>query len=223
MVIDAARGSGGRAHVVHLSAADAIPAVRAARADGVDVSVETCPHYLTFHAAEVPDGATEFKCCPPIRDSGNRDQLWHGLAAGDIDFVVTDHSPCVAELKQRGAGDFAKAWGGVASLQLGLSAVWTGARERGHSLADVARWMATAPADRVGLPDRGRIEVGASADLCVFAPEEEFVVDAAGLHHKNHLTPWAGRTLTGTVRQTWLHGVPVDLGAPPRGRLLRRE
>jgi allantoinase len=222
VVIDGARRTGGRAHVVHLSAAQAIPALRAARADGVDVSVETCPHYLTFDAAGIPDGSTEFKCCPPIRDADNRDRLWDGLAAGDIDFVVTDHSPCVAELKRRDVGDFAVAWGGIASLQLGLSAVWTGARERGHGLADVVRWMATAPADRIGLADRGRIEVGASADLCVFAPDESFVVDPARLLHRNPVSAYAGRTLTGTVRQTWLHGVLVDVDAAPRGRLLRR-
>jgi allantoinase len=222
LVIAAARRTGGRAHVVHLSAAEAIPALRAARAAGVDVSVETCPHYLTLEAGGIPDGATEFKCCPPIRDAGNRDALWVGLAAGDIDFVVTDHSPCVADLKRRDVGDFALAWGGIASLQLGLAAVWTGARERGHGLADVVRWMATAPADRVGLTDRGRIEVGASADLCVFAPDESFVVDPARLLHRNPVSAYAGRTLTGTVRQAWLHGVLVDLGSEPRGQLLRR-
>jgi allantoinase len=184
--------------------------------------VETCPHYLTLEAGGIPDGATEFKCCPPIRDAGNRDALWVGLAAGDIDFVVTDHSPCVADLKRRDVGDFALAWGGIASLQLGLAAVWTGARERGHGLADVVRWMATAPADRVGLTDRGRIEVGASADLCVFAPDESFVVDPARLLHRNPVSAYAGRTLTGTVRQAWLHGVLVDLGSEPRGQLLRR-
>jgi allantoinase len=221
-VIDTVRRTGGRAHVVHLSAADAIPALRAARADAVDVSVETCPHYLTLDAAAVPDGSTEFKCCPPIRGADNRDLLWQGLAAGDIDFVVTDHSPCPAELKRRDVGDFALAWGGISSLQLGLSAVWSGARERGHCLADVARWMATAPADRVGLVDRGRLEVGASADLCVFAPDETFVVDPARLLHRNPVSAYAGRTLAGTVRQTWLHGVLVDVNAPPRGRLLRR-
>ena len=222
LVIDSARRTGGRAHVVHLSAAGAVPALRAARADGVDVSVETCPHYLTLEAERIHDGATEFKCCPPIRDAGNRDLLWAALADGDIDFVVTDHSPCVADLKRRDVGDFALAWGGIASLQLGLPAVWTEARERGHGLADVARWMATAPADRIGLTDRGRIEVGASADLCVFAPDESFVVDPARLHHRNQVSAYAGTTLTGTVRQTWLHGVPVDLGGAPRGRLLRR-
>jgi allantoinase len=222
LVIAGARRTGGRVHVVHLSAAGAIPALHDARADGVDLSVETCPHYLTFDAAEVPDGSTEFKCCPPIRDAHNRGALWAGLAVGEIDFVVTDHSPCVADLKRRDVGDFALAWGGIASLQLGLSAVWTGARERGHGLADVVRWMATAPADRVGLSDRGRIEVGASADLCAFAPDESFVVDPTRLLHRNPVSAYAGRTLTGTVRQTWLHGVLIDVRAAPRGRLLRR-
>ena len=222
LVIDGARRTGARAHVVHLSAAHAIPALRAARADGVDVSVETCPHYLTFDAAGIPDGSTSLKCCPPIRDADNREALWRGLAAGDIDLVVTDHSPCTAELKRDDVGDFALAWGGIASLQLGLPAVWTGARERGHGLADLVRWMATTPAERVGLTDRGRIEVGASADLCVFAPDEPFVVDPARLHHRNPVSAYAGRTLTGTVRQTWLHGVLVDTTAAPRGRLLRR-
>ncbi len=222
LVIDGARRSGGRAHVVHLSAARALPALRAARAAGVDVSVETCPHYLVFAADEIPDGATEFKCCPPIRDPANRSALWDGLAAGDIDLVVSDHSPCTAQLKQRDLGDFAGAWGGIASLQLGLPAVWTAARQRGVGLADVVRWMATAPARRVGLAGKGEIAVGAAADLCVFAPDEPFVVDVARLHHKNPVSAYAGRTLTGTVRQTWLHGAPIDPAAAPRGRLLMR-
>jgi allantoinase len=222
LVIEGSRTSGSRAHVVHLSASAAIPALRGARADGVDVSVETCPHYLVFDAAEIPDGATEFKCCPPIRDADNREGLWEGLVDGDIDFVVSDHSPCTAELKRRDVGDFSGAWGGIASLQLGLPAVWTTARERGIGLAAVVGWMATAPARRVGLVDKGEIAVGGAADLCVFAPDEEFVVDVATLHHKNPVSAYAGRTLTGTVRQTWLHGRPIDLAADPRGRLLRR-
>ncbi|MCP3423467.1 allantoinase AllB [Nocardioides pinisoli] len=222
LVVDTARRTGGRAHVVHLSASGAVPTLRAARADGVDVSVETCPHYLHFDAATVADGATELKCCPPIRGAANRDALWQALADGDIDLVVTDHSPCTADLKLRDTGDFADAWGGIASLQLGLPVVWTGARERGVPLSDVVRWMATAPARRVGLAGKGEIAVGADADLCVFAPDETWVVDAAALHHKNPVTPYAGRTLTGTVRATWLRGRPVDLSAGPRGRLLRR-
>ena len=223
LVVDTARRTGGRAHVVHLSASGAVPALRAARADGVDVSVETCPHYLHFDAETVTDGATELKCCPPIRDQANRDALWQALADGDIDLVVTDHSPCTPELKVRDTGDFADAWGGIASLQLGLPVVWTGARARGVPLADVVRWMATAPARRVGLAGKGEIAVGADADLCVFAPDESWVVDPSALHHKNPVSPYAGRTLTGTVRATWLRGRPVDLSAGPRGRLLRRQ
>lgn len=223
LVVDTARRTGGRAHVVHLSASGAVPALRAARADGVDVSVETCPHYLHFDAETVTDGATELKCCPPIRGQANRDALWQALADGDIDLVVTDHSPCTPELKVRDTGDFADAWGGIASLQLGLPVVWTVARERGVPLADVVRWMATAPARRVGLAGKGEIAVGADADLCVFAPDESWVVDPSALHHKNPVSPYAGRTLTGTVRATWLRGRPVDLSAGPRGRLLRRQ
>ena len=221
-VIEQARRTGGRAHVLHLSSSDALPMLRSARADGVALSVETCPHYLTFSAEEIPDGATEFKCCPPIRESANRDRLWEGLVRGDIDLVVTDHSPCTADLKAFDSGDFGKAWGGIAGLQLGLAATWTGARARGLGLPDVVRWMSTAPAAQVGLATKGRIAVGADADLAVFAPDDEFVVDASALQHKNPVSAYAGRTLTGLVRQTWLRGIPVDVDAAPRGRLLRR-
>jgi allantoinase len=223
LVIDTARDTGGRAHVVHLSASAAVPALRAARRAGVDVSVETCPHYLHFESGSIPDGATELKCCPPIRDAGNRDRLWSALGDGDIDMVVSDHSPCTADLKRRDTGDFAEAWGGIASLQLGLPVVWTTARERGVPLTDVVRWMATAPARRVGLAGKGEIAVGADADLCVFAPDEPWVVDPARLHHKNAVSAYAGRTLTGTVRQTWLRGAPIDVAADPRGRLIRKR
>jgi allantoinase len=221
-VIEAARASGGRAHVVHLSAADALPALREARADGVRVTVETCPHYLCFVAEEVRDGATELKCCPPIRESANRERLWEALVGGDIDLVVTDHSPCTADLKRLDTGDFGDAWGGIASLQIGLPAVWTEARARGLALTDVVRWMCEGPADLVGLARKGRLAVGADADLCVLAPDEEFTVDPARLHHRNPVSAYAGRTLTGTVRQTWLRGVRLDLDGEPRGRLLER-
>ena len=222
LVVGTATRTGGRAHVVHLSASGAVPVLRNARAAGIDVSVETCPHYLHFEAETIPDGATELKCCPPIRDAANREALWAALEHGDIDLVVSDHSPCTAELKRRDTGDFADAWGGVASLQLGLPVVWTTARDRGLGLADLVRWMATAPARRVGLDGKGEIAVGADADLCVFAPDESFGVDVTRLHHKNPVSAYAGRTLTGTVRRTWLRGVPIDLDAAPRGRLLRR-
>ena len=225
LVIEQAKATGGRTHIVHLSDADAVPALRAARAAGVDVSVETCPHYLTFDAEHIADGATELKCCPPIREAANREALWAALAAGDVDYVVSDHSPCTVALKQDADGDFGAAWGGIASVQLGLPAVWTGARARGHSLVDVVRWMATATADRVGLAHKGRIEVGADADLVRFAPDEEFTVDVARLHHRNPVSAYAGRRLAGVVRETWLRGVPVsaeNLDESPRGRLLQR-
>jgi allantoinase len=222
-VIDATRETGGRAHILHLSDADAIPLIARAQAEGLRLSVETCPHYLTLDAEEIPDGATQFKCCPPIREHDNQDRLWAGLADGVIRTVVSDHSPCTEDLKRFDSGDFGEAWGGIAGLQLGLPAVWTEARDRGHSLVDVVRWMGEGPADQVGLTDRGRIAVGANADLVVFAPDESFTVDVASLRHKNPVSAYAGRTLTGVVRQTWLHGIPVDIEADPRGRLLTRS
>ena len=221
-VIDAARATGCRLHVVHLAAGAALPLLRSAHDDGVPVSAETCPHYLTFAAAEVPDGATAFKCCPPIRDAANRDLLWNGLADGTLGMVVSDHSPAPAALKALDTGSFADAWGGISSLQLGLAATWTAARDRGHRLSDVVRWMATGPADRAGLHRKGRIAIGADADLCVLAPDESFVVDPAALEHRHPVTPYAGRTLTGVVRETWLAGRRLDPEGPPRGRLLNR-
>jgi allantoinase len=216
-----AAGFGTRLHILHLSSADALPMLARARADGVRVTVETCPHYLTFAAEDIPDGATQFKCCPPIREAANRDALWAGLADGVIDLVVTDHSPCTPELKRFDVGDFGLAWGGIAGVQVGLSAVWTQARRRGFALADVVRWMAQRPADLVGLPVKGRIAPGADADLCVFAPDAEFTVDVAALHHRNPVSAYHGSTLTGVVRATWLRGVPVT-GTEPRGALLSR-
>lgn len=144
-----------RVHVLHLSSSDALPLIAAAKREGVRVTVESCPHFLTLTAEEVPDGATEFKCCPPIREAANQDALWEGLAAGTIDCIVSDHSPCTADLK---TPDFASAWGGISSLQLGLPAIWTEARKRGHSLDDVVRWMSAAPAELAGLPRKGAIE-----------------------------------------------------------------
>ncbi len=221
-LVERARWTGAHVHVLHLSSSDALPMIESARRDGVRLTVETCPHYLTFTAEEVPDGATEFKCCPPIREAVNRELLWAGLAGGVIDAVVSDHSPCPVGLKRRDTGDFGAAWGGIASLQVGLPAVWSAARPRGHQLADVVGWMADRPARLAGLARKGRIAVGFDADLCVFAPDQAFVVDAQQLAHRHPLTPYHGRALSGTVRQTWLRGRRVDVDVPPRGTLLRR-
>ncbi|MHA3702877.1 allantoinase AllB [Jatrophihabitans sp. YIM 134969] len=221
-LVDAARRTGCRVHVVHVSSAESLPIIAAAKADGVRLTVETCPHYLTLTAETVPDGATQFKCCPPIRDAANRDALWAGLRDGVIDCVVSDHSPCTPEAKRLDVGDFGLAWGGIASVQLGLPAVWTAARTRGVPLTDIARWMAAAPADLTGLTDRGVIAPGKRADFCVVAPEATFVVDPTKLRHRNPLTPYAGQTLYGVVEQTWLHGAPVRDGER-RGRMLERR
>jgi len=221
-VIELARRTGCRVHILHLSSADALPMIAAARAEGVRLSVETCPHYLCFSAEDIPDGATPFKCCPPIREDANRDELWRGLAEGIIETIVSDHSPSTVDLKCLDSGDFGAAWGGVSSLQLGLPAVWTEARRRGFALSDVVRWMAQGPATQTGLRRKGAVQVGHDADFCVLAPEESFVVDAHKLQHRNAVTPYAGRTLTGVVRSSWLRGLRLDLDASPRGRLLAR-
>jgi allantoinase len=219
-LIEAVRRTGGRAHVLHLSDAGALPRLAAARAEGLPLTVETCPHYLTLSAEQVPDGATPFKCCPPIRDERNREALWQGLADGLVDIVVSDHSPSEPALKHLHTGNFGVAWGGISSLQVSVPAVWTAARSRGLGLPDLVRWMGSGPADLVGLPGRGRLAEGQDADLVVLAPDETWTVDPARLHHRHPISPYAGATLSGVVRSTWLRGRQV--GAEPHGRLLRR-
>jgi len=221
-IIEAARRTGGRVHILHLSSSDAIPMIRSAQQDGVRITAETCPHFLVFSAEEVPDGATAYKCCPPIREAENRELLWAALAEGVIDGVVSDHSPCTPELKRLDIGDFGIAWGGIAGLEIGLAAVWTEARRRGFPLSDVVRWMAERPARFAGLQRKGQIAPGYDADFCAFAPDEAFVVDPAKLHHKNPITPYAGRPLTGVVRTTWLRGNEVLDEDVPHGQLLTR-
>jgi allantoinase len=226
-----AAGSGPRLHVVHVAAAEVLPLLRRARAAGVAISAETCPHYLTFAAAEIPDGATEFKSAPPIREAAHREALWAAFADGTLSLVASDHSPSPPAMKRREEGDFGAAWGGIASLQVALAAVWTGASRRGHDLADLAGWLARAPAALAGLAGRkGEIAAGRDADLVVFDPETEWVVEGARLAHRHPLTPYAGRRLRGVVRRTLLRGQTVyeldyDGGrfAPqPAGELLRR-
>ena len=222
--IDGVRRSGARAHILHLSSAKALPRIAAAKAEGLPLTVETCPHYLCFTEAEIPDGGTQYKCCPPIRDDANRDQLWQALVDGTIDIVVSDHSPSTKELKFAHDGDFTLAWGGIAGLQLGLSAVWTEARRRGIPLETVVSWMSRKPASVVGVNGKGSIAVGMAADLVAFAPDDAFTVHATELQHKNQVSAFDGRELTGRAHTTWLAGVPVDIGADAtaRGTLLVR-
>ncbi len=219
-------------HIVHLSAAEALEPLAAARRSGVPVTVETCPHYLTFAAEEIADGATEFKCAPPIREAENRERLWDGLADGLIDQVSSDHSPAPPEMKRRGGGDFLAAWGGIASLQLLLPALWSAARHRGHGLPRLAAWLCEAPARLAGLHRRkGRLAPGFDADLVVWDPDGTFVVSGEALHQRHPETPYEGRRLHGRVLRTFLRGTEVfdGTGAEARfpsgraaGRWLRR-
>jgi len=229
LVARLARETGVRAHVVHVSSADALPIAREARGAGARLTLETCPHYLTLATEDVPDGATAFKCAPPLRERANRERLWDALREGLIEMIVTDHSPAPPALKRLDEGDFLAAWGGIASLELGLSAVWTAASERGFTLADAARWMSAAPARLAGLDRRkGAIAPGRDADLVLFDPDARFTVEPARLEQRHKITPYAGRTLRGRVRATLLRGRTIfDEGtgfpSPPSGRILRRE
>ncbi|MEO8189706.1 MAG: allantoinase AllB [Acidobacteriota bacterium] len=217
-VIRLARDTGVAVHVLHLSAADALPALSAARAEGLPITVETCPHYLTFSAEEIPDGATLFKCAPPIRERENRERLWRGLADRVIDMVVSDHSPCPPEDKRLAEGDFISAWGGIASLELTLAAVWAGATERRLPLERVVDWMSAAPARFAGLThDKGAIAAGREADFVLFDADAVSAVDPAALHQRHPQTPYAGRALRGRVLATWLRGEKIFEG----GRLVR--
>jgi allantoinase len=208
LVIDAARATGARAHIVHVSSAKVLALLAAAKHSGLPITAETCPHYLTFAADDIPEGGTEFAACPPIRRGDNRQQLWTGLADGVLDLIVSDHSPCTPDLK--GDGDFGRAFGGISSLQIGPRVVWTRARMRGFTLVDICRWMAEAPAALAGLTDRGRLAVGNRADFCLFDPDAEAVVRAAELLHRHAITPYDGLTLRGAVVDTWLGGEPIE-------------
>jgi allantoinase len=226
LLVALARETGARVHVVHVASAGAIPILRRARAEGLSLSAETCPHYLVFNAESIPDGATRFKCAPPIRGREHREALWAALRSGDLDMVASDHSPCPPSLKLPAEGDCLRAWGGIASLQLALAAVWSGTPGRGGTVADVARWMSERPAHLVGLDGRkGAIATGRDADLVVWDPEEEFIVDASVLQHRHKVTPYEGMRLRGVVRETWVRGHRVyDRGHfvhEPRGQLLR--
>ncbi len=205
MMVDLCRQTGCAVHIVHLSSAGALPILRAAKKEGLPITAETCPHYLCLQAETVPDGDTTFKCAPPIRGTANQEALWAALADGTLDFVVTDHSPCIPGLKRLDTGSFMDAWGGIASLQLGLASVSTHARARGHSVAQLSRWMTDGPARLLGLPRRS-ITVGSPASLVAWSPDAQFIVDGGALAHRHPLTPYQGQALRGQVQHTWLRG-----------------
>jgi allantoinase len=226
-LIGLARDSGLRIHVVHVSAPETVELIGEARAEGIRMTAETCPHYLGFAAEDIPDGATEYKCAPPIRLARHRDGLWEALASDRLDAVVSDHSPSPAAMKLRGDGDFLRAWGGIASLQLRLPAVWTGARARGYAPERLVSWLSAGPARLAGLAGRkGAIAAGHDADLVLWHPEKQFVVSESVLRHRHSTTPWLGRTLAGVVEATYLRGERVYARGvadrPPQGRLLTR-
>jgi allantoinase len=227
LMVRLSQETGCRVHVVHHSSADALPVLRAAKQSGALITIETCPHYLHFAAEDIRDGATEFKCCPPIRERENREQLWSALRDGTIDLVVSDHSPCPPEMKLREQGDFMKAWGGISSLQLRLPVIWTEASKRSFDLNQVAEWLCAAPARQVGLAGRkGSINVGRDADMVIWNPVREFRVEPEMIHHRHKLTPYAGEVLRGVVEKTFLRGEMVYDGgefAEPSGSLLLRD
>ena len=207
LLVRLAREFGTRIHIVHVSAAEAIPLIRHARAEGLRITAETCPHYLTFAAEDISAGATQFKCAPPLRDRANRDALWQALVAGDLQLVASDHSPCPPSMKCLRDGDFMKAWGGIAGLELSLPAVWTGLSSRGGGLERLTEWLSTAPARLAGFEGRkGVIAPGADADLVIWDPNATFIVDPERLHQRHKLTPYAGMTLRGRVDATLIRG-----------------
>jgi allantoinase len=222
LLIRLAREYNVRVHVVHLATGQALDALRAARAEGVRISAETCPHYLAFCAEEIPVGGTAFKCAPPIRERSEQDSLWHALASGDLSLVASDHSPAPPAMKRLVDGNFLEGWGGIASLQVSLAAVWTHAARRGFGLEHLARWMAEAPATLAGLSHKGRIAVGCDADLVFWDPDHEFIVDPAALYHRHQVTPYAGGRLRGVVHRTLLGGHTIyedGRFTPPTGQL----
>lgn len=213
-----------RLHIVHLSASEALPELRAARVEGLPVTVETCPHYLHLAAETIHNGATLHKCAPPIRSSANREALWSGLRDGTIDFVVTDHSPCPPELKRLDEGNFQTAWGGIASLSTALPVMYTEARERGFGLRDIARWMSDRPAKLAGgHGTKGLLAAGHDADFVVFDTESEFIITKDHLHYRHAISPYLGEKLRGMVKATYLRGQPIFENGEFPGDCVGRE
>jgi allantoinase len=223
VMIRLAERHGCQVHIVHVATGEAIADLRSARARGVRVTAETCPHYLCFAAEEIQDGATEFKCAPPIRSRSEQAALWQALAGGTLDLIASDHSPCPAKLKRKDVGDFMSAWGGIPSLEIGLSAVWTASNPRGLDSSDVARWMSQNPARLAGLTaHKGAIAIGRDADLVVFDPEAEWTVEPDRLQQRHKLTPYAGRKLQGRVVDVYLRGERIVANGAPTGEILGR-
>jgi allantoinase len=206
LLIDLCREYRCRVHIVHLATAVALPMLEAARSEGLPITVETCPHYLYFASERIRDGQTQFKCAPPIRSEQNRRDLCDALTAGQIDTIGSDHSPCPPELKHLDVGDFSRAWGGIASLQLTLPIIWTLAQQSGWSIDQLAKWLSMAPAKNFGLQHKGQISVGYDADFCVWDPESEWTVVGQQLHHRHSVTPYDGEQLRGLVKQTYVRG-----------------
>ena len=226
LMIRLCRETGCRVHIVHHSSSDALPMLRDAKAEGLPITVETCPHYLTFAAEEIADGATHFKCCPPVRERENREKLWEAVADGTIDMIVSDHSPCTPDLKLQESGDFIDAWGGIAALQFGLPVMWTNLRSRGFGLADLTRLMSAQPAKLAGLADsKGKLAAGYDADIVIWNPEKEFTVISEIIQHRHKLTPYSGIELFGVVEATYVGGTKVfekdvEFHDPPYGKRL---
>ena len=213
-----------RLHIVHLSASQALPALRAARLEGLPVSVETCPHYLHFQAEAISRGATQFQCAPPIRGAENREQLWSALKDATLDLVATDHSPCPTEMKRFAEGNFRTAWGGITGLSVALPVMYTEALARGFSLTNITRWMAEAPAKLVGCKlQKGKIAAGYDADLVVFDEASEFLVTRDRLHHRHSFSPYLNEKLKGEVKATYVRGRLVFANNVFHGRPAGRE
>jgi len=216
-------------HIVHLSSADALVPIAEAKAGGLSMTAETCPHYLTLCAEDIPDGKPLFKCCPPIRGKENQERLWKGLLDHVVDFIVSDHSPCSPELRRLDTGDIEQAWGGISSLQFGLSIIWAEAQQRGVDLIQVIDWMSTRPAQFAGLGDRkGRLAPGYDADLVVFDEGGSYCIKPEAIKYRHKVTPYEGRLVQGVVKATYVRGQKVYSGgkfsdAPVGKHILRHH